>query len=105
MNDSPSVLSHAAQPWRFQPGNTKYRAKQERVAQRLAQLMAEYDTSPAFVQVLSIVARYLDDAERCQTVERRVLAANSARRLLRDIPRKKRVTPSLQAALAAAVSS
>lgn len=72
----------------FKNGNTEYRAKQKRLAERLAQLRLDYDPSPSQQQLLVIVARHLDDAERARTAERRVLAGNAANRLLRSIPRR-----------------
>jgi hypothetical protein len=73
---------------RFVNGHSEYRARLQRLAERERQLTLDYDPSPSERQLLPIIARYLDDAERARTVERRVRAANAARRLLKDIPRK-----------------
>src|SRR5262249_29417648 len=90
-----TVSQHDRRSGRFINGNTEYRRRQQRVAERLEQLCAEYDPSPTQRQLLAVVARNLDDAERGRTAERRVLAANAARRLLRDIPRKEVPVPPL----------
>ena len=73
---------------RFKNGNSEYRAKQKRIAERLAQLADDYDATPSQQQLLRVVAGHLDDAERARTAERRVLAGNAANRLLRSIPRR-----------------
>ncbi len=73
---------------RFTTGNTEYRAKQQRVAERVRQLALDYDPSPSQRMLLSIIARHLDDAERARTAERRVRAGNAATRLLRQLQRK-----------------
>src|SRR5215469_6367296 len=72
----------------FTAGNSGRAAKKRRIAERLAQLVAEFDPSPAQMQLLAIIAGHLDDAERCQTAIARTRATNAARRLLKDIPRK-----------------
>jgi|SRR6516225_4836776 hypothetical protein len=73
---------------RFVGGNSEYRAKQKRLAERLAALRLDYDPSPSQQQLLSVVARFLDDAERARSAVARTRASNAARRLLKDIPRK-----------------
>jgi hypothetical protein len=73
---------------RFTTGNTEYRAKQKRLAERLAQLNADYDATPSQQQLLAIAARHLDDAERARSALARTRASNAARRLLADIPRR-----------------
>ena len=86
---------------RFVSGNTEYRAKQQRIAERVQQLALDYDPSPSQQMLLAIIARHLDDAERARTAERRVRAGNAANRLLRQIPRKPEPpVPSLQELLA-----
>jgi hypothetical protein len=86
MNDATISAPLSAAKIPFYRGRT---ARKRRIAERLAQLVAEFDPSPAQEQLLAIAAGHLDDAERCQTAERRVRAANTARRLLKDIPRKR----------------
>jgi hypothetical protein len=88
MDDSSSVATSRDRPWRFQAGNTEYRAKRDRIAARLAQLIADHDPTPSQKQILAVVANHLDDAERARSLVQRVRAGNAARRLLKDIPRK-----------------
>jgi hypothetical protein len=78
----------------FLAGYSGRTARKRRIAERLAQLVAEFDPSPAQKQLLAIIAGHLDDAERCQTAIARTRATNAARRLLRDIPRKPRLSSS-----------
>jgi hypothetical protein len=73
---------------RFTAGNTEYRAKQQRLAEIVQSLAAEYDPTPSQVRLLAIIARHMDDAERSRTAERRVKASNTVRRLLKDLRRK-----------------
>jgi hypothetical protein len=56
---------------RFANGNTEYRAKQQRIAEKARQLALDYDPSPSQQMLLSIIARHLDDAERARSAERR----------------------------------
>ena len=90
MNGSPtgSALAHDEITGRFRAGNSEWHARKRRIADRLARLRLDYDPSPSQEQLLVIVARHLDDAERARPAERRVRAGNIARRLLKDIPRK-----------------
>jgi hypothetical protein len=74
-------------------GHTEYAAKRRRIAERLAQLVADYHPSPSQKQLLAIIAGHLDDAERARSLVQRVRAGNAARRLLRDIPRKPEPPP------------
>jgi hypothetical protein len=73
---------------RFVSGNTEYRAKQQRIAEKVRRLSLDYDPSPSQQMLLPIIARHLDDAQRARSAERRVRAGNAANRLLRSIPRK-----------------
>jgi len=75
---------------RFTVGNTEYRARQQRLAERVRQLTLDYDPSPSQLELLPIIARHLDDALRGRSAERRVRAGNTADRLLRLIPKRKR---------------
>ena len=87
---------------RFVTGNQARDSRKARIAKRLQQLMDAYDTSPAYVQVLSVIAGHLDAAEHARGLQQRVLASNSARRLLAGIPRKTKPRSSLQELMAAA---
>jgi hypothetical protein len=73
---------------RLVPGHSEYSARKRRIAERLAALIVEFDASPAQQQVLAVVARCLDDAERARSLVQRVRAGNAARRLLATIPPK-----------------
>ena len=87
----------------FTVGNSERAAKKRRIAERLAQLVAEFNPSPAQKQLLAIIAGHLDAAERGRSLIERVRASNTARRMLRDIPRKPPSAPrpaTDQAALA-----
>ena len=88
MDDSSSVTTSSDRPWLFQAGNSEYRAKKQRIAARLAQLIADHDPTPSQKQILAVVANHLEDAERARSLVQRVRAGNAARRLLKDIPRK-----------------
>ena len=81
---------------RFTTGNREYRAKQRRIAERLAQLTADYSASGSELQLLEIAARHLDVAATARSAERRVSATNAARRILRDIPRREPTLRSLK---------
>ena len=88
MDDSLTVTASNDKPWRFRPGNSEYRAKKQRIAARLEQLLADHDPTPSQKQLLAIIAGHLDDAERARSAIARTRATNAARRLLKDIPRK-----------------
>jgi hypothetical protein len=83
---------------RFIAGNTEYRARQQRLAERVRQLNLDYDPSPSQLALLPIIARNLDDALRGRSAERRVRAGNAANRLLRLIPRRQRQEERLMSA-------
>ncbi len=85
---SGTLAAHDPLSGRFLNGNTEYRAKQRRIAERLAQLCLDYDPSPSQRQLLAVVARFLDDAERARSATARTRASNAAKRLLADIQRK-----------------
>jgi hypothetical protein len=88
MDDSSAVPALSDKPWLFRPGHSEYRAKKQRIAARLEQLLADHDPTPSQKQILAVVAHHLDDAERARSLVQRVRAGNAARRLLKDIPRK-----------------
>ena len=69
-------------------GHSEYAARKRRLAERVEKLRLDYDPSPSQQQLLSVVARFLDDAERARSAVARTRASNAARRLLKDIPRK-----------------
>ena len=73
---------------RFVTGHSEYRAKQQRIAEKVRQLGLDYDPSPSQRMLLPIIARHIDDAERARSAERRVRAGNAANRLLRLLKHK-----------------
>jgi hypothetical protein len=79
---------------RFTKSHSEYAAKRRRLAERLAQLVADYDPSPSQRMLLIVIAQHLDDAERARSAVTRTRASNAARRLLADIPRKPEPVPS-----------
>ena len=85
---SGTPAAHDEATGRFTAGNSEYRARQKRLADRLARLYFDYDPSFSQRMLLPIIARHLDDAERGRTAVSRTRASNAARRLLSDIPRK-----------------
>jgi len=87
---SGTAAAHDKRSGRFQSGNSEYRARKDRLAERERQLTLDFDPSPSQRQFLPIIARHLDDAERARTAERRVRAGNAANRLLRLIPKRQR---------------
>ena len=77
---------------RFTAGNTEYTARQRRLAEIAQALAVEYDTTPSQVRLLAIIARHLDDGERARNAERRIRASNTARRMMKDLKRRKEPT-------------
>jgi hypothetical protein len=71
---------------RLLPGHSAWRAKRDRLASRLAELLHEYPD--AYRPILVAAARFLDDAERATRATDRVRAAHCAVRLLAGIPRR-----------------
>ena len=69
-------------------GHSEYAARKRRLAERVAKLRLDYSPSPSQEMLLVVIASALDDAERARSAVVRTRAANTARRLLKDIPRK-----------------
>ena len=93
-----TVAGHDERSGRFTNGHSEYRARRDRLAERVRQLTLDFDPSPSQQQLLPIIARHLDDAERARTAERRVRAGNAANRLLRLIPKRQRQEEPLMTA-------
>jgi hypothetical protein len=85
-----TTSGHDERSGRFTNGHSEYRARKDRLAERVRQLTLDFDPSPSQQMLLPIIARHLDDAERARTAERRVRAGNAANRLLRLIPKRTR---------------
>ena len=83
-----TASGHDRRRGRFVNDNTEYRARKDRLAERVRQLALDLDPSPSQCMLLPIIARHLDDAERGRSAIARTRATNAARRLLKDIPRK-----------------
>jgi hypothetical protein len=65
MDDHTTVAPSSAKPWLFAKGNTEYRARKDRIADRVAQLATEYEAGSAVAkQLLEIAAVHLDTAAR-----------------------------------------
>ena len=79
---------------RLVAGHSEYAARRRRIA-LVEKLLLDYAPTPSQVQLLAIVAQHLDDSERARSAERRIRASNTARRLLKDIPRKKAEQPTI----------
>jgi hypothetical protein len=85
------VSGHDPRSGRFTNGNSEYRARQQRVAERLQQLCADYDASrPVNRQLLSIAAQHLDDAAMTRIAAKRASSTRAAIKILDRIPRKPR---------------
>ena len=95
-----TAAGHDERSGRFTNGHSEYRARKDRLAERERQLTLDFDPSPSQRQLLPIIARHLDDAERARTGERRVRAGNAANRLLRLIPRRQQQEEQLMSARA-----
>ena len=89
-----TVTGHDEHNGRFINGHSQYRARKDRLAERLRQLTLDFDPSPSQQMLLPIIASALDDAERARSAVVRTRAANTARRLLKDIPRKPEPLPA-----------
>jgi hypothetical protein len=88
-SETGTAAGHNRLNGRFINGHSEYRARKDRLAERVRQLILDYDPSPSQRMLLPIIARHLDDAERARTAERRVRAGGAADRLLRLIPKRK----------------
>ena len=93
-----TVTGHDEHNGRFINGHSQYRARKDRLAERVRQLTLDFDPSPSQQMLLPIIARHLDDAERARTAERRVRAGNAANRLLRLITKRTRQEKPLMSA-------
>ena len=92
-----TASGHDEQSGRFTNGHSEYRARKDRLAERVRQLTLDYDPSPSQQMLLPIIAGHLDDAERARPAERRVRAGNAANRFLRLIPKRQRQQERLTA--------
>jgi len=82
------MLGHDPHNGTFITGNSGRAAKKRRIAERLARLHLDYCPSSSQEMLLVVAAGHLDDAERARSSIVRMRAANVARRLLKDVPRR-----------------
>lgn len=81
---------------RFVTGHSEYRARKERLAEKVRQLAVDYDLSAPSQRMLApIIAAHLDDAERARSQDKRTRAANTAQRLLKLLKAKERPLPTM----------
>jgi hypothetical protein len=79
---------------KFAAGNTEYRARRDRITERYHQLLAEYgDVTDAQRQLLRVVARHLDEAERSKSSVIRTRASRCASQILKLFPKPKAPAP------------
>jgi len=89
MDDQATVAASTDKPWLFAKGNTEYRARKDRIADRVAQLATEYEAaSSVSKQLLEIAAVHLDTAARTHSNALRARATRLAMKLLDRLERK-----------------
>jgi hypothetical protein len=82
---------------RFLAGNNEYAAKRRRIALLIKQLAGDYDAgTPAQRLLLHAAATNLHAAERTRNNTSRQRSVNVVLRLLAQVPRRKRRTPTLR---------
>jgi membrane-bound ClpP family serine protease len=88
MDDQAVVAPSSDKPWLFAKGNTEYRARKDRIAERVAQLATEYEADSAVSkQLLEIAAVHLDTAARTHS---NVLRGRSTRLAMKVLDRLER---------------
>jgi hypothetical protein len=93
MDDSATVAASSDKPWLFRQGNTQYRARKQRIAERVAALATEYvATSAVSKQLLEIAAVHLDTAARTHSSALRGRATRLAVKVLDRLERKPQET-------------
>jgi hypothetical protein len=89
MDDQAVVTPSLDKPWLFTKGNTEYRARKDRIIERVAALALEYNaTSALSKQLLEIAAVHLDTAARAHSNALRSRATRLAMRVLDRLERK-----------------
>lgn len=105
ITDGSAISATAAhdQLGRFTSGNSEYAAKRRRIADRVAQLSADYDVkSPTSQMLLRIAAEFIDQAEHTRNHAIRTRATRAAGKILDRLQRKPEPRPpTLQELLAA----
>jgi hypothetical protein len=89
---------------RFTAGNSAHHEKRRRIADRVAELSADYDAKSAASQMLlRIAAEFIDQAERTRSHAIRTRAMRAAGKILDRLQRKPEPPPpTLEEMLAAA---
>src|SRR5689334_15334333 len=79
---------------RFIIGNSAHHEKRRRIADRVAQLSADYDaSSPTSQMLLRIAAEFIDQAERTRSHAIRTRAVRAAGKILDRLQRKPEPPP------------
>ena len=89
MDDQAVVAPPSDKPWLFAKGNTEYRARKVRIAERVAALALEYNATSALAkQLLEIAAVHLDTASVARSNSLRSRSTRLAMRVLDRLERK-----------------
>jgi hypothetical protein len=89
MDDQATVTPPLDKPWLFAKGNTEYRTRKDRIAERVAQLATEYDANSAVSkQLLEIAAVHLDQAAMARNNALRSRSTRLAMKVLDRLERK-----------------
>ena len=95
-SDHRTQSAHHRRTGRFVARNTAYRARQDRIAEKLTALRATYDASTAGdMALLATAAVHLCDADIARSRVSRTRATNSALRLLALVPRLAKALPTI----------
>jgi hypothetical protein len=96
MDDHATVAPASSKPWLFAKGNTEYRARKDRITERVAALAADYVADSALAQqLLEIAAIHLDSAARARNSVLRSRATRMATKVLGQLERKPKPQPTL----------
>jgi hypothetical protein len=88
--------AHNRRTGRFVEGNSAYRARRDRIAEKLTALRATYDASTAGdMALLATAAVHLSDADLARSRVARTRATNSALKLLALVPRITKAVPTI----------
>jgi hypothetical protein len=94
MDDRATAAAPTDKPWLFARGNTAYRARQDRIAAKFAELAEEYDTSGAATRsLLRVAATHLYAAEAARNSLLRSRATRAALKILATLQRKPEPPP------------
>jgi len=89
MDDRATVTTSSGKPWYFKPGNTAYRARQQAIEARAAELACEYvATGAAAKALLKLAATHLLSAEQARNSVLRARGTRLAMKVLASLQRK-----------------